>query len=447
MKFNILCKICSVPLLFGSTFVFTSCFYGNYVIENYSSFDSPEIFDYKKNSEHLKYISERSFSLRFKTRSSNGESFVNGTSWIISKDKRANHVYYLATNLHVAAIVNNSGKSFKRALFDKNNNTIKVSNDKEATLVGMDVGIIWDRNLTPGTSLATQTQDTKLKYIENINNTYYNSNFNVSPALIPNQDFSVVYSANTTFKSFDVLDPTKTRYDSSYVLNPTSDFAVLRVDFSKFYNQPYNYKYSSLLANMLSNYNYSPTKIADTVVEGEKLYIGGFPADTHQDNGSYIPRWSGIEIDSGWKIKEGHKNYYPLSNLPHHGYKNYRPSDLPEINFIGVGKDDINNPDKNEFNENIYYSQKNVAVQGCVKNINLLGGSSGSMVINSKNEVVGIYWGGYQTIYNFNGTFDFINVNQNVLDIIKKNNNGITINQWEYKYNLYEEFKKSVGII
>lgn len=82
----------------------------------------------------------------------------------------------------------------------------------------MDVGIIWDRNLTLGTSLSSQNKNTKLKYVDNVNNNYYEWNYNVTPALNPNEDFLVVYSANQTFKNFSIMDSFKSRYDSEYVL-------------------------------------------------------------------------------------------------------------------------------------------------------------------------------------------------------------------------------------
>lgn len=32
-------------------------------------------------------------------------------------------------------------------------------------------------------------------------------------------------------------------------------------------------------------------------------------AETQQKNGSYVPRWVGVQINSDWKVREGHKNY------------------------------------------------------------------------------------------------------------------------------------------
>ena len=53
-----------------------------------------------------------------------------------------------------------------------------------------------------------------------MNNNYYEGNYNVTSALNPNEDFSVVYSANQIFKNFSIIDSFKSRYDSECVLTP-----------------------------------------------------------------------------------------------------------------------------------------------------------------------------------------------------------------------------------
>lgn len=50
----------------------------------------------------------------------------------------------------MAAIVNNSGRTYKSAYFDSKSQKLFVYEEKEPTVVEMDVGIIWDRNLTLG---------------------------------------------------------------------------------------------------------------------------------------------------------------------------------------------------------------------------------------------------------------------------------------------------------
>ena len=60
---------------------------------------------------------------------------------------------------------------------------------------------------------------------------------------------------------------------------------------------------------MLTNYNLRPTNFATSVKQGEQLFVSGFPTETQQKNGSYVPRWFGVQINSDWKVREGHKNY------------------------------------------------------------------------------------------------------------------------------------------
>lgn len=69
------------------------------------------------------------------------------------------------------------------------------------------------------------------------------------------------------------------------------------------------------------------------------------------------------------------------------------------------------------------------------------------MVINASNEVVGIYWGGYEMINSFSEIFDIISGDQSILDTIKVNSGGFNVNLWKDKYNLYDDFRKTIGII
>lgn len=65
----------------------------------------------------------------------------------------------------MAALVNNDGRTYKSAYFDSKSQKLSVYEEKEPTVVEMDVGIIWDRNLTIWTSLSTQNKNKKLKYV------------------------------------------------------------------------------------------------------------------------------------------------------------------------------------------------------------------------------------------------------------------------------------------
>ena len=113
------------------------------------------------------------------------------------------------------------------------------------TLDGLDVGIIGEKDASgaysPGTSKSSQTEDVKLEYVENKNNITTLTSPKITPSLKYDStgskgDFSIAYSAFETFNNFkDIPDNQKLR--GSTVLNPTADFSVLKVDFSKFFHQ------------------------------------------------------------------------------------------------------------------------------------------------------------------------------------------------------------------
>ena len=48
----------------------------------------------------------------------------------------------------MAAVFNNSGRTYKSAYFDSKSQKLSIYEEKENTVVEVDVGIIWDRNLT-----------------------------------------------------------------------------------------------------------------------------------------------------------------------------------------------------------------------------------------------------------------------------------------------------------
>ena len=50
-------------------------------------------------------------------------------------------------------------------------------------------------------------------------------------------------------------------------------------------------------------------------------------------------------------------------------------------------------------------------------------------------------------INSFSEIFELISVDQSILDTIKVNSGGFNVNLWKDKYNLYDDFRKTVGII
>ncbi|KFB07900.1 DUF31 family putative serine protease [Malacoplasma iowae] len=419
-------------------------------ITDYQKLDDPETYQrgYRADDQHLKWISERSFSLRFLaskyTYKLDGSRvresyFITGTAWIVQKDMNSENTYYLATNMHVSSVAANDSKQYIKSELLGSTNWIS-KNGTDYSLNGLDVGIIGEKdsdgNYSPGTIKSTQTEDVKLRYVENKNNLG-----SVTPSLkyssTDSADFSIVYSAFETFNNFkDIVDNQKLR--GTYVLNPTADFSVLKVNFSKILNNPSLYFYSNELKIMLQNYDAHPTKFTNTFNPNDTFYVGGFPTAVYNNPQKSATRWSGLSNVKVNGLDLGEKTPVFTSQVPQLP-ENQKQNRLEnEIEYSGLGTDGKE-----------YYSHRNVAVQGTMNYVNLLGGSSGSMVINSKNEVVGIYWGGLQYSSSnkllFEGRFDFINVD----DALLKTNTTVSFwnktSGWKHYYNLKDDLNKKIN--
>ena len=102
------------------------------------------IEDYRKESQQLKYISERSLSLKFKFSSTYGRassiSDVYGTGWLLGKSSSNAHTYYVATNMHVAGTLSLANYAYNdyRVIA----NTWFKTMQPQQTFLGLDVGIV-----------------------------------------------------------------------------------------------------------------------------------------------------------------------------------------------------------------------------------------------------------------------------------------------------------------
>ena len=428
-------------------------------ITDFQKLDDPQTYKngYRSDSDHLKWISERSFSLRFLASGNstgfNGSKFrgsysITGTAWIIQKDLTQANTYYLATNMHVSSVAANDSKFYRQSnLISTGMGTPfwSSSSGMDFTLDGLDVGIIGEKDASgdysPGTSKSSQTEDVKLEYVENKNNLTTLTSPKITPSLKYDStgskgDFSIAYSAFETFNNFkDIPDNQNLR--GSTVLNPTADFSVLKVDFSKLLNHPELYTNVSELKTMLTNYDAHPTKFATEFNPNDRFFVGGFPSAVYNSSNQSITRWSGLsnivlnsmQLGQNTAVFSG-----SVPTLPENQKQNRLQN---EIEYTGKGIDGRD-----------YYSHRNVAVQGTMDYVNLLGGSSGSMVINSSNEVVGIYWGGLQYASNskdwFEGRFDFINVDQKLLTTPTTSTFRNASLSWKHYYNLKDELDKKI---
>lgn len=90
-------------------------------------------------------------------------------------------------------------------------------------------------------------------------------------------------------------------------------------------------------------------------------------------------------------------------------------------------------------NNKDFFSFRNSATQVVAWGVDLKGGSSGSVAINSKNEVIGIYWGGLT--YKTNG--DNKEYFSGRIDLLNGNGPGSSN---RYKYNILNDITKILNV-
>lgn len=337
--------------------------------------------DNNPNPKNIKFISERSFSLRF---DSNGE-LGYGTGWLFAKDpsvQNNNFTYYVATNLHVAAFLQNINKTYT----NEEGNIVNGANFHRLSF-----GQILTRNADG--SFETGTTNSFLSPYE-INYWQY----------VPISDVSIAYTSFDLFSKIHVTETDRNGifYDSNTSdqtpKNYTSDIALLKINFAN--RKPIN---NSLQIDpiklALDAFDRNPTKFyTGNMVNNKtkKITIAGFPAvDRNQFPNSANVKWiskSNLTINS---FTTGLSNKINPLNLLPTGWINKTQAEK-----IAYAKTHVL-PSYIPFVDDAYASRKNVALQALFRNTETLsGGSSGSMVVDENNMVIGIYWGSYRIASN-----------------------------------------------
>ncbi|MDE7100154.1 MAG: DUF31 family protein, partial [Malacoplasma sp.] len=316
----------------------------------------------------MDYISHRTFSMQFLYSNDQGKGkVVNGTGWIFNKEKSSD-IYYIATNVHVAAALNYAGKTF-------------IENGQENNFTNLSL------------------KNVSLGYVDlNINEEIYDvKNLN----MISLENFpEVVYLADATNSGTTFANG----YSDYYLafkgyFKPMIDFAILKFDLTSLKSS------NSDFANWLKVYDTNPTEFSSNPIELEdenqfnnyientEFFMGGFPSleNTESTNNRGQTEWIGFsKFKTASNLNDNNdiitkSNYYTLAsgavqNSPSKGKENL------EINKIDYFE---NSTEVNYLNIGFYWL---LAAKSA-------GGASGSMLIketvsgSNKFEVVGIYWG------------------------------------------------------
>ncbi|MDE5949804.1 MAG: DUF31 family protein, partial [Malacoplasma sp.] len=322
----------------------------------------------------MDYISHRTFSMQFLYSNSQGKGkVVNGTGWIFNKEKN-NDIYYIATNIHVAAALNYAGKIFTENGEENNFTNLSLTNVSLGYVnFSTDSGIYDVKNL----NMVSLEKNPEVAYLADATN-----------------------SGTTFAKGYDdYYSAFKNNKDFNF--KPMIDFAILKFDLTL------EKSCNSDFANWLKVYDANPTEFSsdpiklddenqfNSYIQNTEFFMGGFPSlgNTESANNKGQTEWIGFSKFKTASNLNGNNdiitknNYYTLAsgavqNSPSKGEENLK------INKIDYFENNTKNS-VDYLNVGFYWL---LAAKSA-------GGASGSMVIkqtttgSNKFEVVGIYWG------------------------------------------------------
>lgn len=322
---------------------------------------------YIPNNEAYQQAYDMTVSLRYRIKGNNGQdSVIQGTGWILdyiqpNDPNTYPTTFFIATNMHVAARFNYLEKEVL-----------------EGTSVP-DPAYINDRKKDDGLYLVINPYLNKNDVSEQNNNL---QNLSRDWIITKINDFALVYTA-LNFLDKNYLANYKLHSTNSYeptkLPNHAKDFAVLKVVFNderaarvitrdfyyKYKNKPYKFAKQSLLTNSI-----------DELMKRSDFYIFGYPAgiptinkpttDTNFSNGAKL------------LINQAYNNYF----------LNKHNQIIPGIINGSITNNLLKFGRQTGFVDNYEYFN----LMYSFKDSSLIGGSSGSVVLNDKKEIVGIHF-------------------------------------------------------
>lgn len=389
--------------------------------------------DYVANqpSENLEWISKRTLSLRFSLLDEKMQKHVLkfGTGWILNKvnDLENDYKYYVATNIHVANSLNKLNETTERYEEVSEGKIEKIGSQK---LLGFAFNFS-----KPNANTLLKDDNGNLIILED--NTYINLQLN-------NRENQKNVKISYTATNNNIIDNTigtnpinafVDPYTNNIVQNPAIDFAILEIDFKDVLEKKNLQGYT--VRNFFDEYQKYPTKFASTkdFDFSDSYYIGGYVQNNEIIKKQTRPTWIGLNnISFNYTNLYQGVVYYDKFSEQKFENDNVKKQIKPMngIDFV-----------TNENNEFTYW-YKNVASQILIEGGNVGGGSSGSLVCNSKNEVVGIYWGTYSFVskegfdYSY-GAIDLFNAEEYVF---QKESSGYVVDYMFPQYNIVDKLKE-----
>lgn len=376
------------------------------------------------------YISKRTLALQFiyqDSTNTQNKNYVAGTGWIINKDDNSD-VYYVATNLHVAAFLTYENKT----VYDYDNNSYTTYGNIVQSLVGYvnsDVG----------------------------NNNTANSN---STNMITVPKPTIAYAAFNDFGNYPQVygNSPKNFNDGHTLYNVSADFAILKYDFSQ--TDIANTTVNNLVNNsaniqnfenwLSTGYDADPTKFLDKPIQevsdwqNLKYSMGGFPGNgqnlTIGTNTNYLSQnW---ESYCNFTLKNNQVTGYGNAGDVYSDANNGNNGQYTDP-IVWVSDNSPTSP--TDSSSSVYFSGYiNVAYEAILSE-HSRNGASGSMLmtyLDNTPYVVGIYWGTTTFSNNNNqsdtydlGTADFFYTNSNG-NFGNTNYSGYNLVQSSYTYLL-----------
>lgn len=419
-------KIFLLSFVCCSSFGLSSCsnnILNIFEIDSFKPYKTLTSYIEDKDSSVVEWISQRTLSLRFGIQSEEDPNVYKlkfGTGWILNKVNNDinNFEYYIATNIHVANTLNELNSTTIRYEQTSNHEIKQIENYNFRN---------FSINFTRPNSSPFLTENNELIILED--KTYIGLSGNYTPKIV------YTATANNLLEGCTDVNGTNSfinPYTNKIIENPAMDFAIIKVDFSSILEKTNFQGYS--VKEFLNTYNNNPTKFANysDFDYDESYYIAGFVQENEYLKINNRPTWIALN-----NIKLN-----ALNNFQGAAYNDGLDKSITDNNYyLNAIKPENGIDYVTEQNNNFTYWYKNVASQILLEGANIGGGSSGSLICNSKKEIVGIYWGLY-SYYSENG----MEYNYGAIDLFLSNNytykthiNEIDLVYTFPKYNILNE--------